>query len=92
MKYPGLAKSAQMYGGIGLTAAISLRTDNVQVLLAVGRLVDSNSGPGHWHNWQAVQTLTISVSLVNSYRLLICCASCIVEFLILLVSWHHLLL
>jgi len=24
-------------------------------------------------NWQAVQTLTISVSLVNSHRLLICC-------------------
>jgi len=62
MKYPGLAKSAQMYGGIGLTGF--LKHDN-----------DSNSGLGHWHNWQAVQTLTVSVSLVNSHRLLICCAS-----------------
>jgi len=39
MKYPGLAKSAQMYGAIGLTAGNKpIRTDNLQVLLALACL------------------------------------------------------
>ena len=36
MKYPGLAKSAQMYGAIGLIAGNKpIRTDNLHVLLAL---------------------------------------------------------
>jgi len=68
MKYPGLAKSAQMYGGIGLTAGNSLRTDNLQVLLALACLCRAVVPGLHFENLQvSIITFTFHPTCLYLY-------------------------